>query len=396
MSQAGTVKIDWQKGMVFDGRKAHFQDSVNVIGDSQLLQTGWLDVCFQQPISFSDPRPQQPPPVEKLICGDGVFVENRTIQAGQQVSYDRMQLKNLDLNNISGDFHGDGPGWLVSVRRGGSQGFPCPAARSPAPAGPAAVRPVGFGPPSPRPPDPNQLTCIHLRFMKSITGNKLRKDIVFHGQVRAAYAPAPSWTTTLESDDPNRLGPQAVVLHCDNLEVDDMSPVSGSSGGNLELTALDNVIAEGTNFTGPARPQRRLTYTQIKDMLILEGDGRSPAELFRQEGGEGSFGRRFAAQKIPLLPQDQAVSADGMRAAEHEPGPAGGTGEGTGIRIEIAQFDPRTCHARPGSTYNVTFVYARSCTSSTLATSSADGVRSLGHDQSPRNDIAGTRTDANL
>ena len=55
LSQPGTVKIDWQKGMVFDGRKAHFQDSVNVTGNSQLLQTGWLDVCFQQPISFSDP-----------------------------------------------------------------------------------------------------------------------------------------------------------------------------------------------------------------------------------------------------------------------------------------------------------------------------------------------------
>ncbi len=65
--------------------------------------------------------------------------------------------------------------------------------------------------------------------MRSITGNKIRKDLVFHGQVRAAYAPAQSWTTTLESDDPKRLGPQAVVLHCEHLAVNDMSPVSGSS-----------------------------------------------------------------------------------------------------------------------------------------------------------------------
>ncbi len=141
-------KIDWQKGMIFDGRKAHFQDSVNVTGNSQLLQTGWLDVCFQQPISFSDARQQQPPPlVERLICGDGVFVENRTIEAGQQVSYDRMQLKNLDLNNITGDFHGDGPGWLVSVRRGGGQGFAMPGgpARRPGAPGdnsPGRLRPA--------------------------------------------------------------------------------------------------------------------------------------------------------------------------------------------------------------------------------------------------------------
>ena len=94
-------------------------------------------------------------------------------------------------------------------------------------AGPAAIRPVAFGPPPPATSDPNQLTCIHLRFMRSITGNKIRKEIMFHGQVRTAYAPVQSWTATLDSDDPKLLGPKAVVLHSDNLEVDDMSPVSG-------------------------------------------------------------------------------------------------------------------------------------------------------------------------
>jgi len=313
VSQAGSVKIDWQKGMVFDGRKAHFQDSVNVSAESQLLQTGWLDVCFQQPISFSAPQPQQPPLVERLTCGDGVFVENRSIEAGKQVSYDRMALKNFDLNNISGDFHGDGPGWLVSVRRGGSQGFSMPGGPLAAPGGPVAVRPAGFDPRQAGPSDPNQLTCIHLRSFKSITGNKLRKSVVFHGHILAAHALAPSWTTTLESDDPKRLGPQAVVLHCDNLEVDDMSPVSGSSGGNLELTALDNVIAEGTTFTSRSA---RLTYTQAKELLILEGDGRSDAELFKQELGEGHEVSHFAAQKILFFIRTNQAVAEGMRSLQ--------------------------------------------------------------------------------
>ena len=315
LSQPGTLKIDWQKGMVFDGRKAHFQDSVNVTANSQLLQTGWLDVYFQQPVSFSDARQQQPPPaVERLICGDGVFVENRTIKAGQQASYDRMQLKNLDLNNITGDFHGDGPGWLVSVSRGGGQGFAMPGGPLAGPGRPPAIRPVGFGPQPPGLPDPNQLTCLHLRFVKSLTGNKTRKDCAFHGQVCAAYAPAQSWTTTLDSDDPKLLGPKAVVLHCDNLEVHDMSPVSGSNGsGNLELTALDNVIAEGTNFTARSA---RLTYTQAKDLLILEGDGRSEAELFKQDGGEGTKVSRFAAQKILYFLKTGQANVEGVRSLE--------------------------------------------------------------------------------
>ena len=332
LSQPGNVKIDWQKGMVFDGRKAHFQDSVNVIGNSQLLQAGWLDVYFQQPISFSNPRPQPgvagaPPPsqVERLLCGDGVFVENRTIEAGQQASYDRIQLKNLEMNNISGDFHADGPGWLVSVRRGTSEGFSLPGGPLAAPGRPAAVGhhvptvAVGLGPPQPGPTDPNQLTCIHLRFMRSLTGNRLRNDIAFHGQVHAAVAPAQSWTTTLDSDDPTRLGPQACVLRCDNLQVGKMGPLSGGSGGNLELTALDNVVAEGTDFLARCA---RLTYTQAKELLILEGDGRSDAELYQQKGGEGTDASPLKAQKILYFRKTGQAKVEGLHSLETNQAPS--------------------------------------------------------------------------
>ncbi len=189
-----------------------------------------------------------------------------------------------------------------------------------APGRPATVSPVAFGPPQPPPSDPNQLTCIQLRFMKSLTGNKIHKDCVFHGNVCAANAPAQSWTTTLDSDDPNRLGPQAVVLHCDNLAVDDMSPVSGSRGGNLELAAMDNVIAEGTDFTARSA---RLTYAQAKDLLILQGDGRSDAELFRQVGGPGTKASRFAAQRIDYFPKTKQVKADGVRSLDMNEVPRG-------------------------------------------------------------------------
>ena len=41
----------------------------------------------------------------------------------------------------------------------------------------------------------------------------------------------------------------------------------------------------------------RITYAQAKDVLILEGDGRSPAELFQQKQA-GAAAKRFTAQKI--------------------------------------------------------------------------------------------------
>jgi hypothetical protein len=97
-----------------------------------------------------------------------------------------------------------------------------------------------------------------------------------------------------------------------------MTPLSGSNSRNLELKALDNVRAEGTNLTGTHFTVRcaRLTYAQAKDMLILEGDGRSDAELFRQEGGEGSYVSRFAAQHFQYFRKTNQVIADGVRTLD--------------------------------------------------------------------------------
>jgi len=322
LERPGTVRIDWQKRMTFNGSKARFEDSVNVNVNSQLLQTGWLDVYFQHPVSFSDAQPQQPPLVERLSCGDGVFVECRTMKSGQQISYDRIQLPNLKLNNITGEIEVDGPGQIDSVRRGGGgQAFSLPGGPMAGLGGPVAARPVGLGSTPPRASDPNELTCLHLRFLRSISGNKLRKKIVFHGQVVAVNAPAQSWATTLKDDNPATLGPEAFVLRCDNLELNDMSPVSGSNSGNLELIAFDNVVAEKTVYTARGA---RLTYAQSKDLAILEGDGRSDAELFKQ-AGPGTQLERYAAQKLSFMIKSGKIISEGTRSLEMNLGPHGMT-----------------------------------------------------------------------
>ena len=71
LSRPGAMQIVWQKGMTFDGRKAHFHDSVSVNGNlngSPLeMHSGWLDVCFQRRSAFpasrsSRSRPWKPWP----------------------------------------------------------------------------------------------------------------------------------------------------------------------------------------------------------------------------------------------------------------------------------------------------------------------------------------------
>jgi len=319
LSRPSTLHIDWKKNMVFDGRKAHFQDGVKVRDETHLMETRWMDVCFQHAISFSEgfSGARQQPQVETIHCGDGVYIVNQTFDAGQQVAIDRMQLRGLDMNNLTGEFHADGPGRVISVRRGGEQGFAMPggalARGGPSSAG-APVRAAAFPPAQPA-ADPKQMTCLDLTFMKSITGNKNRKKLEFHGQVHAAHAAAPSWGTTLEEEDPNQLpkapGIQPVVLDSESLEIADMSPVGGG-GQNMEFQARDNVKAESTNFSARCA---RMSYSQAKDWVIFEGDGRSDAELYKQEG-PGKAASPFKAQKITYFLKTQDVDVNGFRSVE--------------------------------------------------------------------------------
>ena len=92
------------------------------------------------------------------------------------------------------------------------------------------------------------------------------------------YAPADNWDAMLTTNDPDQLGPQGVVGHCDQLTVVQMLLPVGDRR-SMVLEALCNAVIEGTTFTARGN---RITYSEAKDLLILEGNGRNNAELFRQ------------------------------------------------------------------------------------------------------------------
>ena len=119
----GTLTVDWQRGMDFDGQTARFEQSV-VAATSSLqsesetmrfqLQTASMFVKLPRPISFSRPKMEGTPQVEEIRCIGGVSMENRTFDPQQQLtSHDRMQLSDLAINVLSGALNG-GPGWLNS------------------------------------------------------------------------------------------------------------------------------------------------------------------------------------------------------------------------------------------------------------------------------------------
>ena len=81
--------------------------------------------------------------------------------------------------------------------------------------------------------------------------------------------------------------------------------VSNHEAG-IELAALGNATIEGDAFSARAL---RVAYAKAKELVILEGDGRVDAELWRK----GSTTPDFAAQQIRFWTTNQSIQVDGGR-----------------------------------------------------------------------------------
>jgi hypothetical protein len=97
--------------------------------------------------------------------------------------------------------------------------------------------------------------------------------------VEAIWGPVIQWGDTLDLHAPGGLPEGAIAVTSDRLGIGSAPPVPGSSRPSLELSAGGNVLVEGDSFTARST---RLSYSEAKDLLIFEGDGRTDAQLYRQ------------------------------------------------------------------------------------------------------------------
>jgi hypothetical protein len=171
---------------------------------------------------------------------------------------------------------GTGPGRLTSTRFGQP-----PAMAAPAMPGGPTVTPVAAA------SRPAGLTYLGVDFQQGLRGNIHRRTMEFHQRVEAIWGPVAGWTDSLDPHAPAGLPEGAVSIACDVLGVGQAPPVPGQNRGTLELAAGGNVLVEGESFTARSA---RLSWSEAKDLLVFEGDGRSDAQLFRQlkVGGQPS------------------------------------------------------------------------------------------------------------
>jgi len=313
LADAEPVEVEWQDGMTFDGHTVQFLESFAAVSGHRHLRTETLEVSFTQRIDFSSlTRSQTQLKPRQILCRGGVSMENRSFDKRGLLSVERTKVSDLVINLLSGALTAGGPGEVTTVRRGSPDRL---AARGPGrlASGQVAAAAGSNG---------DRLTYLGVCCQGSITGNVHDdRQMTFHDQVQTTYGPVDAWESRLDAEDPDFFEHDGVLLSCRQLTVSEITmPIEYRR--TVEMVALGNARAEGRTFTATAC---RMAYTEAKDLLTLEGDGRTDAELFRQEyvGGPTS---RAAARKIRYCPSSNTLNVSDARSLELNLAPAGKSG----------------------------------------------------------------------
>jgi hypothetical protein len=307
------LEINWQGRMEFNGLTAEFHQAVVARRQQESVHTQTLKVTFDRPVDFSQPKqdagPGQRPEVEKIVCEGGVLMERRTSDERGALSHEKMQLLDLTVVNSNGAILGNGPGWItrwyrsngngdVSLPGLGSLGGPGAKAKSGDP------RP-GRGASLPA----DTLNYLRVDFQRGLSGNLRERVMIFSDQVQAVHVPVQNWGETINADRIEQLGERGVALKCDELHLREMSQGERKW---FEAMAAGNTLVEGQTFTAKAL---RMSYSQDKELLTLEGTDRTPADLWRQEK-VGAPQSHLQARKIEYWRQTNHIKIDKAQFGE--------------------------------------------------------------------------------
>ncbi len=285
--------VQWMGSMQFDGRKATFDRAVVARRGDDHLQTETLEVHLKDPLVFQQGARQTRAQLARIVCRQGVFAQSRQYDARGLVSWEQMSAADLSINQISGAVVAQGPGWLRRVMRADQ------------------VKDSGAALPGGGKPRQNlPLRFLGVTFRKSLSGNLHRREMLFSGQVEVVYGPVAHWEATLDADQPERLGPGGIAIHCEKLSLAQLPAAGGS--WSLEIQATENTVIEGALFTARAH---RAAYSQAKERLVLEGTARSPALLQRRPypGGPASTA---TARKILYWRKTNQVRVEDARSLD--------------------------------------------------------------------------------
>jgi hypothetical protein len=262
----------------------------------QLVRTQVLEVVLGEPINFNGGQPNKRTEVEQISCREGVFFENPTFDQNRLVSLDRLQATELNVHRPSGQLTATGPGWVKTVRIDSGKGKLGPPGQKP-------IAQVAL-----QNPKAEQLIYVGVEYQASLSGNLSRREMVFESAVRTIYGPVQHWEGSLNPDKTQEWHQDGLLMTSDRLSITQL-PGATPDLRTYEMEATGNTVVEGALYTARAS---RITYAQAKELLVIEGNGRSDAELSYQPK-LGSTPSKVNARKIMFWPTANRVEVDDAR-----------------------------------------------------------------------------------
>ncbi len=296
LKPAGPISVAWKERMDFDGLTARFHRDVTVTAKQQsakgnmsdlTVQGDKLSVTFTQRVDFTKDKQSPDLNVREMKFDGQVFLQNQGGRDGQRTSIDQMQVRDLTIDGLTGRLLALGPGWASTVRY--NKGLNDDQNRLP---GDIRTRAPG-------------LMFVRVNFEDQLTGSFEDREVEFTGRVNTIYGPVTAWDQTLDSDPPGGLAGDQYLLSSDRMSIVDMGSSTEFGPSGIGLEATGDATIEGKAFS--ARGQR-ISYAKAKELVILEGDGYSDAQLWMK----GSTTPDASAQQIRYWARTNRIDANGV------------------------------------------------------------------------------------
>jgi hypothetical protein len=286
--------------MDFDGQLLKCKGQITATANLQEIHADLMEVSLATPFSFQQDQPRGAMPRPSLIRFLGsVYARNDTYEGQTLTSIDHLTGTSLSLDVNKNLFVVEGPGSVTTWRKGvKTGGLFQPTGLPVGPARPATSRPD------------DGLSYLHMRFQDKIDGQANSKELTLQGRIEGVFGPVADWNNKIPLADPRQLTDEQFRLDCGQLVVRDMS--TGDNPRRVEFEAQKNATIAGRAYAAEAD---KLTYSQEKDLLVLESMGYRDSEL-RQHAGEGRTPANLAARIIRYWPGSKKFEIGGFSRSE--------------------------------------------------------------------------------
>lgn len=277
LTQPKDLTIHWNKHMFFNGQDAQFQGGVQADQDNVRMLCQELLVWLDRPVSLrGGQKSDTPARVDKLVCDQQVRVDDTTREGQRLIRYQRIESKELNMDNDTGKVVAPGPGVVTLLQLGAKDDF-LPArpgdAKSAAPANPAiTVRSAAKV--------DEQLKMTKVYYLSRMDADKKKGISTFYDEVVVVHVPSENPDLVVDLNKP--LPPGGFTMRCDKLSVFSSKL---NERKNQEMIATGRVTLESQEFRGRAD---EVKYNENSDLVILEGKNGNKAELYRvlKPGGD--------------------------------------------------------------------------------------------------------------